>query len=364
VTSSLSPFSIHVNDTHLDSGRKRKKKDDWIGRAMERTESVMKEMAKHLRSDIVAVMRMAITFKLKRAELSSSLPEQEMQFELRKWCMENWVSLDKLLSIEDLEQHIKFELSSFIPFRDVDDHRTLLDQLDIISPLVLVMTNVAFAAQALEVTSEGNSYTATREGAVGLFSDLRAVPDLHSPSCLRWEQGDVIVPVSVALHFSKMLVSFSTAIRNHSQFWLSLLLFAHRVRYAAFSDDQGVFYVFALSYSGRDRFLEVDSELSTAILEFRDTLSRLCATLRLRYGHKEYFEEDFDSEILAPRGLPSINGQQRAVMGLLASRFFSPHMENVEIVDVEHDDDDLDKHSILSFSLDQLHPLEAGPTTR
>ena len=97
--------------------------------------------------------------------------------------MQKNLSYEKLLAIVDLEQHIKFELANFVPFRDINNPNLLLSQLDKLAAMVAVMTNVTFVAQALEVTSESNLYSKTQEMALGLFSDLTAVPDIHSPSC-------------------------------------------------------------------------------------------------------------------------------------------------------------------------------------
>ena len=241
VTSSLSPFSInpqeHQQETSTGSNNNRRRRTNYesVAKTMEQTEMVMKDMNHNLRSDIVAVMNAVIQFKLKRQQFA-----HEPESILRQWARQLHLSYEKLLVIVELEAHIKFELASFIPFRDIEDPSILSQQLERLAPMVLIMTNAAFASQALEVTSEGNAYAATKEGAIGLFTDSKAVPDLHSPSCLRWEQGDIIVPVTISLHYSRMLVSFSNAIKSHKQFWLSVLLFAHRVQYATFSDDQGM----------------------------------------------------------------------------------------------------------------------------
>uniref|UniRef100_A0A0A9YTJ4 Uncharacterized protein n=1 Tax=Lygus hesperus TaxID=30085 RepID=A0A0A9YTJ4_LYGHE len=139
----------------------------------------MRDLCCGLRSDIVAVMKATLLFR--RECVNSGSHVQNVQ----QWCMQKCLSYDKLLAIVDLEQHIKYELASFIPFRDIADPSRLLAQLDKLAAMVAVMTNVAFVAQALEVTSESNLYSKTQEMAMGLFSDVNAVPDIHAPSCLR-----------------------------------------------------------------------------------------------------------------------------------------------------------------------------------
>jgi hypothetical protein len=316
---------------------------------MEQTEAVMKDMNQGLRSDIVAIMTAVLNFKQKRAQFASE-PEQM----LRQWARQLHMSYEKLQTIVDLEAHIKYELSAFVPFRDIEDSTVLLQQLERLAPMVLIMTNAAFAAQALEVTSEGNAYMATKEGAVGLFSSLKAVPDLHSPSCLRWEQGDIIVPVTISLHYSRMLVSFSNAIKSHKQFWLSVLLFAYRLQYATFSDDQGMYVVFRIVFSGRQKHLEVDSATGASIVHFRERLSNVCAAMRLQHLHRDtaHTQNEFDIAVLAAHGLQPLIEQQLGVRSVLAADFFSPvAFERVDVVEVEHEDDDLDQESILSFAI-------------
>ncbi|CUI14634.1 DEAD/DEAH box RNA helicase, putative [Bodo saltans] len=348
VTSSLSPFQIVQEQQQPQQQQRGRKKQNYdsVSRSMEQTEQVMKDMTgSGLRSDIVAIMGAVIKFRLQLNEHGAESPA------LRVWCRQNHLSLEKLFAIVDLDAHIKFELSTFIPFRDVSDPQVLLSQFEKAAPMVMILTNVAFAAHALEVTSEGSTYAATKEGAVGLFTDLRAVPDLHSPSCLRWEQGDIVVPVSISLHYTRMLVSFSNANRSPKEFWLSVLLFSHHVDYAMFSDDQGMYGVFRLTYCGRSRHVEVDGQTAQLVVEFRKLLSNVCATLRLRYSHKDQFEEDFDNEVLAPRGLQTLVAQQREVMSQLAGNFFGPRLEQIDIYEVEHEDDDLDTTSLLSFKI-------------
>jgi HrpA-like RNA helicase len=349
VTSSLSPFQVVQENQapqQQQRGRNKKQNFDSVSRSMEQTEQVMKDMTgSGLRSDIVAIMGAVIKFRLQLNEHGADSPA------LRQWCRQNHLSLEKLFAIVDLDAHIKFELSTFIPFRDVSDPQVLLSQFEKVAPMVMILTNVAFAAHALEVTSEGSTYAATKEGAVGLFTDLRAVPDLHSPSCLRWEHGDIVVPVSISLHYTRMLVSFSNANRSPKEFWLSVLLFSHHVDYALFSDDQGMYGVFRLTYCGRSRHVEVDGQTAQLVVEFRKLLSNVCATLRLRYSHKDQFEEDFDNEVLSPRGLQTLVAQQREVMSQLAGNFFGPRLEQIDIYEVEHEDDDLDTTSLLSFKI-------------
>ena len=363
VTSSLSPFSINPQE-HQQEGaaggagnnnRRRRTNYESVAKTMEQTETVMKDMNHNLRSDIVAIMGAVIQFKLKRQQFAN-----EPESIVRQWARQLHLSFEKLQSVVELEAHIKFELAAFIPFRDIDDPAVLAQQLERLAPMVLIMTNAAFASQALEVTSEGNAYAATKEGAVGLFTDLKAVPDLHSPSCLRWEQGDIIVPVTISLHFSRMLVSFSNAIKSHKQFWLSVLLFAHRLQYATFSDDQGMYTVFRTVYCGRRKYLEVDSATGFSIVQFRERLCNICAAMRLQHLHRDdtHTQVEFDA-LLRSHGLNPMEGQQREVLQVLAKDFFSQEaFDAVDVVEVEHDDDDLDHDSILSFAIPPVHVSE------
>lgn len=334
VTSSLSPFSINTSE-----GRQRHFN---VARAMEETENIMRDLCCGLRSDIVAAMKATLLFRLETQRLG------ENGQALRQWCLQKHLSYDKLMAIVDLESHIKYELAEFMPFRNIVEAERLLEQLDKLASMVAVMTNVAFVAQSLEVTSEGNAYTNTKEMALGLFSDLTAVPDIHSPSCLRWQEGDVIIPVQLNLLFDKLLASFSTAIASPKQFWMSLLLFSQRVQYATFSDDDGTFHVFALAYGGKERYVEVDEVAGIIVLEFRRKLSDICAVLRLTHANRLLYEDDITA-LLACYSLAPLQDLQREVITALVSIFHN--LEDMTADEVEHDEDDLDAVSLLSFAL-------------
>lgn len=334
VTSSLSPFSVNANES--------RQRHFNVARAMEETENVMRDMCCGLRSDIVAVMKATLLFRVEAQRLGNNTQA------LRQWCLQKHLSYDKLLAIVDLESHIKYELAEFMPFRNIVEAEKLLEQLDKLASMVAVMTNVAFVAQALEVTSEGNAYTNSKEMALGLFSDLTAVPDIHSPSCLRWQEGDIIIPVQLNLLFDKLLASFSTAIASPKQFWVSLLFFSQRVQYATFSDDDGTFHVFSLSYGGKERYVEVDETTGLIVLEFRRKLSAICQVLRLTHANRLLYEDDFN-RLLASYSLNPLQELQREVITALVSVF--NNLEDMTADEVEHDEDDLDVVSILSFAL-------------
>lgn len=336
VTSSLSPFTTSGND----AGNRRRFN---LARAMEETENVMRDLCCGLRSDIVAVMKATLLFRIEVERHAGNAQT------VRQWCAQKNLSYDKLLAIVDFENHIKFELASFMPFRDVNEPTRLLEQLDKLAAMVAVMTNVAFVSQSLEVTSEGNTYANTKEMALGVFSDLSAVPDVHSPSCLRWQEGDIIIPVQLTLLFDKLLASFSTAIASPKQFWMSLLLFSERLNYATFSDDEGTFHVFALSYCGRERYVELDEIAGYAALEFRRKLCGICEILRLSHANKQMFEDDFNEMLQHKYNLKSLQDSQREVITALVTIF--KNLEDMAVDEVEHDEDDLDIVSILSFAL-------------
>ncbi|CBZ29081.1 putative ATP-dependent RNA helicase [Leishmania mexicana MHOM/GT/2001/U1103] len=339
VTSSLSPFSINASEgpqRHFN-----------VARAMEETENVMRDFCCGLRSDIVAVMKATLLFRVEQQRHCDSVET------VRHWCLQKHLSYDKLMAIVDLESHIKYELAEFMPFRSIVEAEKLLEQLDKLASMVAVMTNVAFVAQSLEVTSEGNSYTNSKEMALGIFSDLTAVPDIHSPSCLRWQEGDIIIPVQLNLIFDKLLASFSTAIASPKQFWISLLLFSQRVQYATFSDDEGTFHVFALSYGGKERYVEVDEIAGYVVLEFRRKLSAICEVLRLTHANRLLYEDHFNT-LLGSYSLTPLQDLQREVITALVSIF--NNLEDMTADEVEHDEDDLDMVSLLSFALPTRAP--------
>ncbi|EPY26018.1 ATP-dependent RNA helicase [Strigomonas culicis] len=337
VTSSLSPFTVGAQET----GSRRFN----VARAMEETENAMRSMCCGLRSDIVAVMKAVLLFRQEAARHGDNVQT------VKQWCAQKNLSYDKLVAIVDMENHIKFELADFVPFRDIVDASKLLEQLDKLAAMVCVMTNVAFVAQSVEVTSSSSSYAHSKELAVGLFSDLSAAPDIHSPSCLRWQDGDIIIPVQLNLLFDKLLASFSTAIESPKQFWMSLLLFAYRLQYATFSDDEGTFYVFSVSYCGKERFLETDDIAGIAVLEFRQRLHHICELLRINHVHKDK-EEEALLDIIKQYNLKPLQEVQRDVITALVTIF--KNLEQMTVDEVQHEEDDLDAVSILSFALPQL----------
>ncbi|CBH10701.1 ATP-dependent RNA helicase, putative [Trypanosoma brucei gambiense DAL972] len=335
VTSSLSPFAPNQPE------KKRRWRHDVAG-AMEETENSMREMCCGMRSDILAVMKAVLLFRVQFAKSGEDVTAAKM------WCAQHHLSYDKLRSILDLEQHIKYELANFIPVRDVPDATVLLNQLEKAAAVMLVMTNVAFVSQALEVVSEGNTYQKTKETAVGIFMDVVAVPDIHSPSCLRWQEGEIIVPVQLSLMGNKMLASFSTAISSHKQFWLSLLLLTHKVMYAVFADDEGEFYVFSVKYYSTERYLETDAATGSAILQFRQMLSSVGQALRLLRDYQHLYDDEF-ADVLNDHGLKPLRDMQCEVVTAMAA-FFN-NTENITVDEVEHEEDDLDEVSMISLAL-------------
>ncbi|CCW65420.1 unnamed protein product [Phytomonas sp. EM1] len=336
VVSSLSPFTVG-GGPHRRGGKGPFK----LARAMEETENVMRGMSCEQRSDIVAVMKATLLFRLEM-ERHVSNPQA-----VHQWCLQKHLSFEKLQAIVDLESHIKFELADFMPFRDIHEAGGLLEQLDKLAPMVVVMTSVAFVAQALEVRSEGNTYTNSQEMALGLFSDLSAMPDIHSPSCLRWREEDIIIPIQLNLFYDKLLASFSTAISSPKQFWMSLLLFSTRLHYATFSDHDGAFHVFKVIYCGRERFVEVDGVAGYVVVEFRRKLCNIFQLLRLTWENKEMFDDGLE-QLLAEHGLKPLPETQREIITALVSIF--KNLDNITAEEVEHDGDDLDIVSFLSFS--------------
>ncbi|KAG8342024.1 DEAD DEAH box helicase Helicase conserved C terminal domain [Trypanosoma vivax] len=331
VTSSLSPFMI-------SSTEEKKWRQNVVG-AMEAAENVMRDMCCGMRSDVIAAMKAVLLFRVRQTELPDDITA------VKEWCISHRLSYDKLKSILDLEQHIKYELANFIPVRDVSDAVVLLAQFEKVAPIVLFMLNAAFVAQALEVLTEGNTFTKSRETAVGIFTEIMAVPDIHAPSCLRWQEGDIVVPVQLSILSNRMLASFSTAIASQKQFWLSLLLLTHRLKYALFADDEGEFFVFSLKYYGTDRYLETDALTGRAILLFRQKLSGVCQTLRLLQEHQELYDDEF-AELLKDFGLKPLEAAQRDVITAMAT--FLNNSESITVDEVEHDEDDLDEISIIS----------------
>eukprot|EP00796_Vickermania_ingenoplastis_P003598 gene3598-2539_t len=334
VTSSLSPFTVAGQE---GKGKKRMP----MARAMEETENVMLDMCCGLRSDVLAAMKATLMFRIEEAR------HGEGSATVKGWCTQKNLSYDKLTAITDLENHIKYELAEFLPFRDIINPSELLEQLDKMATTVVVMVNAAFVAQAVEVMSEGMTYN-TMESAVGIFSDLFAVPDIHSPSCFRWLEGDIIIPIQLSLSYDKLLASFSTAIKTYKQFWASLLLLSYRVHYATFSDDEGTFHVFSVTYGGKKRIVEMDEAGGYAVMEFRRKLSLIGQNLHITHKYKNAEEGDLE-DVLATHGIrPLVDLQREVITSLVA---FFAELDKYVADEVEHDEDDLDNVSILSFGI-------------
>lgn len=338
VTSSLCPFTV----VGQEGGSGRGKKRMTLARAMEETENGLRDMCCGLRSDVIAVMKATLLFRMEEERHGVGSPI------LQGWCLQKNLSYEKLVAITDLENHIKYELAEFLPFRDVVNPAQVLDQLEKTAATVVVMLNVAFVAQAVEVMSEGLSYN-TMETAVGIFSDLFAVPDIHSPSCFRWLEGDLIIPVQLSLSYDKLLASFSTAIKTYKQFWASLLLLSFRVNYATFSDEDGKFHVFSVEFGGKKRFVEMDEEGGYAVIAFRRQLSEICKNLHITHLYKNTEDESAMEEVMERSHIrPLVELQREAITSLV--NFFA-ELDSYVADEVEHTEDDLDIISILSFGL-------------
>ena len=347
VTNSMSPFDVRVagQNKGKGGGNRRGHGFESMARAMEETENTMKEYSLNLSSDVVCVMGAVL-----RCMVQCRGHENDPEF-MRTWCADRNMSYDKSIAIIELNQHIKYELSGFVPFRDIEDASILLTQLEKVAPIVVACCCGAFASQALEVTTEGSMQHSSKETALGLFTDLKGMPDLHSPSCIRWEVGDIIVPVSVSLRFSHMLVGFATAVKTSKEFYLALLLFAYRLQYAAFADDKGSYYEFAVHYSNTTRYIETDGETGAMVLEYRQLCNNLCKTMRLQYSNKDLTEDEFNAKVLSPMGLAPLDQQQRVIASTLVSTFFGPPHAKMDVAEVQHGGDELDHQTLFSFAL-------------
>lgn len=317
-----------------------------MARAIELTEDAMRNSCSGNGSDLIAVMNAALRFRIQRSHPGATLSS------LQAWCVANHLSYEKLLAIVELDEHIKYELSGFLPFRDLDDPQLLLQQLIEYSTVVVSLTSVAFASQAQRVTTTGGGGgrgaggRPHQETATGLFTELKSMPDLHSPSSFRWGLDDIVVPISVTLRYSHTLVSYSTLVRSAKQFFLSLVLFAYRVEYDVFADDAGCYYEFAVTFHGKARYVETDQQTGAAILDFRQRLNLICHTLRIRYETKSVATES------TPNHVP-LDVQQREVMIALCHYFFAPaSSDTTSVTEVEHSSEDepgLTRTSLLSF---------------
>lgn len=344
VTSSLSPFTFAGQE-----GGKGKKRMP-LARAMEETENVLRDMCCGLRSDVIAVMKATLLFRIEEERHGFGSAT------VHAWCTQKNLSYEKLSAITDLENHIKYELAEFLPFRDIVNLTEVLEQLEKMAAPVIVMLNAAFVSQAVEVMSEGMTYN-TMETAVGIFSDLFAVPDIHSPSCFRWLEGDLIIPVQLSLSFDKLLASFSTAIKTYKQFWVSLLLLSYRINYATFSDDDGTFHVFCVEYGKKKRFVEMDEEGGCAVIAFRRQLSQICQNLHITHLFKNVDEENAVETLIMKKMMekhnirPLVELQREVITSLV--NFFA-ELDSYVADEVEHAEDDLDVISIFEFGLSPL----------
>jgi HrpA-like RNA helicase len=108
-----------------------------IGRAMELAELSMKEHSNDASSDIIAAMGAVLAFKV---EAHTGANDHA----LNDWCVRNQLSRERVQAILDLEDHIKFELGSFAPFRDVDEPEVQQKQLARLPNVVRAMISTAF----------------------------------------------------------------------------------------------------------------------------------------------------------------------------------------------------------------------------
>lgn len=333
------------------NNRRAKASADSIGKAMAATEASMKSFGPGESSDLLCVMFAVIEFRRWWARFTASNDGNgPSDFNAQTWCSDNNLSWEKLMAIVDLDQHIKYELSGFMPFHDVEDAEILSRQLQQNSGAVMFAVSASFASQALLVTNDESTAYAAKEGARGLFTELRAKPDLHAPSCIRWGIDEVIVPVSVSLRFNHLLAGYSTKLVSTRTFFLSVLLLAYKLNYASFEDDNGKYHEFAMEYLGQQRVVELDDNTARAVLDFRKRLSQMCAALRLRFSHKDLDVNSFEQVVQKDLGF-SFTGKQAELQMLLTKYFMGAPAEKLSIVEIEKGEEEIDEVSLLSFAL-------------
>jgi len=306
-----------------------------IGRAMELAELSMKEHSHDSESDIIAAMGVVLAF---RVEARTGATDHQ----LNEWCVRNQVSRERVQAIMDLEDHIKFELGSFVPFRDVDEPEVQQKQLTRLPNVVRGMISTAFASQALEVTAEGSMRFKIKEGAHGIFTDLAAAPDLHTPSSIRWEVGTVVVPVTLSLRHSHLLGSYTTVVKDTKTFYLSCLLFAHRLHYEIFEDDDGQYYEFVLNFHGRTRAIEANEATGKAIIQFREHLTAICSGLA--HVHSSFQADKTPDEAEVNK----MNAMQKGVVGALEGFFFGKKGEELVFTEIQQGDEVVERLSALT----------------
>ena len=204
------------------------------------------------------------------------------------------------------------------------------------------MIGTAFASQALEVTADSSARFKVREGAQGVFTDLHAVPDLHTPSSIRWEVGAVVIPVTLSLRHSHLLGSFTTVVKDLKTFYLSCLLFAHRLSYEIFEDDDGQYYEFVLQFHGRSRAIEADAATGQGIIEFRQHLEAICNSLE--EAHDAHASHKAPDEA----AVNAMNVRQRQVVAALTGFFFGPGFENLQLTEIQQGDEVIGRLSALT----------------
>jgi hypothetical protein len=334
---------------------KREQSGDTITQLMLLTEESMKTAANREHSDVLAVVGAVLQFReflQAEATATGDAPSEAAQL---AWCAKRKISWDRLVAVMDLDTHIKYELSGFLPFRDIQNPTFVLKQLHDNAKAVKAMICAAFAGQAMSVENTVVRHQ-MRETGHGVFTPLRAIPDLNNPSCFRWTNGDIVVPCFVSLRFSHLLGGYSTAVPGFKHFYLSLLLFAYRLQYGAFKDGEEIFYRFGITYLGQTRYLELDQATATAVLDFRARLSTICGALRQRFARKDMTLDAFDTEVLAPAGQAPLLAQQQQTLQLVQQFFFGAAFDTLkleEVAELGGDDaakEDLDQTSLMSFA--------------
>jgi HrpA-like RNA helicase len=222
-----------------------------------------------LQSDLICAMEVILEYmSMQRDGLSEEAQEE--------WCQERSVSRTRVVDTLNLFAQMKEQVSSVLPFPDVNDIDVLTAQFNQNAELLVLMLVASHTELAIQVQLDGP--VAQRKGFVGhgMFFPLKCLKDESVPTVCPWDRTKISVPLSLQTIQRKVLAVFSSQVEP-DLFALVVLVFSFKLRYAVLDSNPVPSYLMCVSHSGVRRTFQCDVLTAQQILQLRRIQ---CAQLR------------------------------------------------------------------------------------
>jgi len=207
IIGSGTPFYSMVDDDNKQA--KRKAADD-AGR-------LMGTLSHGLASDIVAALNATLQYKKMTSEGLGEADEEQ-------WCASHMCSRIRLQNIVKLEAQIKEQLGGMVTFVDIDDVSEMIAVVQDSARLIQWLVSSAYFDHAIFVEHDTIEAQRRKKAGTSLFLTFDALCDFHVASCVKWQQGTIVLPMILQPRYDKLFGTFANRLETWEFNTLLMLL--------------------------------------------------------------------------------------------------------------------------------------------